>query len=780
MGVSGLWTLLEGHDCHFTVPAEDVPAHLEGKRIAIDLAHWYFNAVGQKELGHVSRAPYVKLTFERCHFVARDAQSMLTRTTLPWLLSGQRLVTLLRFGVKPVAVIDGVAPKEKRELLQQRALARDGASFQGTLRARGGLKRSDTCTSLLDQWALGCPTFQAHGEGEACCAHLEVEGIVDGVCTTDADAFLFGARRVYKRLHLDVRKIQSCVVEGADTSIACSKGFDREAMIVAAVLMGGDYNRSGVSSMGGKKSSSFIGTLQERMKLTKRTDVTLTDFCWETLDQERDDDKAIQRLIHRMRGAPGLRERCEKAAQLYLHQESPLKDPKRTKKDMEWTSMNLPDLQETLERYLGWHKETVLRKIFPLLLEHSLCRDTLDFGTALHVPFKACAVVKEAGRRTENARGWRYLLKWQCIVDNDEELRDCLLEILKTSEPDRRSIRKSLVEREAPELLEPVKQHRTKGRVGWKAAVMNSRKITDFFNVVPTRPQSSDGDLATPASKEEDDRQGDCVASVASRCGHASIISVSSTEENDTSCQAGDSQIVLLDGSPSRKRAAKILDRNNQHGIVGTPRKKSTPRQVASCPVDKEKPVNGINPTADQVRRACAADRITARKLMPDLVRVDMTRSPSESELAGLIGGPQVAARDDSIALTAQDVAGCPVAPTASYAEKDISVPSDKSNEKPSKTGGTLSPGLDTNPIPPLDPVVPVHAHLATNHNEPQGNDKLHSACSDGEEGDCDAVCYMQNPVDVDEEEQLIRRENEEFLAGLPPNYGSDDDLDYF
>eukprot|EP00958_Prasinococcus_capsulatus_P013746 scaffold1420_cov188-Prasinococcus_capsulatus_cf.AAC.1 len=60
--------------------------------------------------------------------------------------------------------------------------------------------------------------------------------------------------------------------------------------------------------MGGKKSSSFIGTLQERMKLTKRTDVTLTDFCWETLDQERDDDKAIQRLIHRMRGAPGLRE----------------------------------------------------------------------------------------------------------------------------------------------------------------------------------------------------------------------------------------------------------------------------------------------------------------------------------------------------------------------------------------------------------------------------------------------------------------------------------------
>jgi hypothetical protein len=46
------------------------------------------------------------------------------------------------------------------------------------------------------------PTVQACGEGEATAAALDAAGLADGCVTLDADALLFGARRVYKELSL--------------------------------------------------------------------------------------------------------------------------------------------------------------------------------------------------------------------------------------------------------------------------------------------------------------------------------------------------------------------------------------------------------------------------------------------------------------------------------------------------------------------------------------------------------------------------------------------------
>ena len=45
---------------------------------------------------------------------------------------------------------------------------------------------------------FGLPYIIAPMEAEAQCAWLNANGLVDGVVTDDNDAFLFGARRVYR------------------------------------------------------------------------------------------------------------------------------------------------------------------------------------------------------------------------------------------------------------------------------------------------------------------------------------------------------------------------------------------------------------------------------------------------------------------------------------------------------------------------------------------------------------------------------------------------------
>lgn len=54
---------------------------------------------------------------------------------------------------------------------------------------------------------LGVPWVQAAGEAEAMCAYLNVHGYVDGCITNDGDAFLYGARTVYRNFTMNSKVI---------------------------------------------------------------------------------------------------------------------------------------------------------------------------------------------------------------------------------------------------------------------------------------------------------------------------------------------------------------------------------------------------------------------------------------------------------------------------------------------------------------------------------------------------------------------------------------------
>lgn len=185
MGISSLWKLLaeEGilRKLVGSSPEEhsSLLAELDGKVIAIDLSAWIMQADQQMALSpHFSRT-------ERCMKVALE-----------------RSIQWLRHGCLPVIVVEGTPPAEKQATIQARFAARNG--FEGGGRGSASfLALGRAVGVLLSQ--LGLPVFYAPGEAEAVCVALERAGAVHACASFDSDTLVYGARRVYHTLKLNVR-----------------------------------------------------------------------------------------------------------------------------------------------------------------------------------------------------------------------------------------------------------------------------------------------------------------------------------------------------------------------------------------------------------------------------------------------------------------------------------------------------------------------------------------------------------------------------------------------
>lgn len=92
---------------------------------------------------------------------------------------------------------------------------------------------------------FGIPYLEAPTEAEAQCAFLNMEKVVDGVITEDSDAFLFGAKTVYRRLFSEGRFAEAYEAEHIEGRL----GLNRELLIRLAYLLGSDYT-SGIRGVG--------------------------------------------------------------------------------------------------------------------------------------------------------------------------------------------------------------------------------------------------------------------------------------------------------------------------------------------------------------------------------------------------------------------------------------------------------------------------------------------------------------------------------------------------
>ncbi|KAG7239220.1 hypothetical protein INR49_029973, partial [Caranx melampygus] len=237
MGVQDLWSILE------TV-RESVPLYsLSGKTLAVDLSLWVCEA--------------------------QHVQAMMGRVTKPHL----RVSSLTLMGVKLVFVMEGEAPKLKAETMTKRTEARLGgfkkaSACKSTNTSRGRFKAVlRECAEMLDY--LGVPWVTAAGEAEAMCAYLDSQGLVDGCITNDGDAFLYGARTVYRNFNMNSKDPQ---VDCYQTSqVQTELHLSRENLVGLAILLGCDYIPKGVTGVGKEQALKLIQTLKGQTLLQRFT-----------------------------------------------------------------------------------------------------------------------------------------------------------------------------------------------------------------------------------------------------------------------------------------------------------------------------------------------------------------------------------------------------------------------------------------------------------------------------------------------------------------------------
>ena len=183
-----------------------------------------------------------------------------------------RTTSLLQQGVLPVWVFDGKPPDRKAGTIRQRIAAKEKAEsqYQEAL-AAGDLetaRRKAAQTSRLTRpmveelvqllSAMGVPTVQAPGEGEAQAAVMSAKGIVWASASEDYDTLLFGAPRLVRGLAARGRGGTSPGAQFIDRSeLLANLGIDGEELIALGIIVGTDFN-DGARGYGPKKALKVV------------------------------------------------------------------------------------------------------------------------------------------------------------------------------------------------------------------------------------------------------------------------------------------------------------------------------------------------------------------------------------------------------------------------------------------------------------------------------------------------------------------------------------------
>ncbi|XP_023930019.1 flap endonuclease GEN homolog 1 [Lingula anatina] len=332
MGVTHLWTILDPVKEHKPL------ADLRGQILAVDLSMWVCETQGVKQMQGTVTRPYLRnLFFRTCH--------------------------LLQLGVLPVFVVEGEPPELKWDTMLHRQQSRFGGSVsRGRGRSRGEGKVSKgrkpgrshfkawlrECCELLK--CLGVPFVQSEGEAEAMCALLNKEGLVDGCLTDDGDAFLYGAKTVYRNFTMNSKDPH--VEMFTSVSIESQLGLNREGLVGLALLLGCDYLPKGIPGVGKEMAIKLMHTLGSCNVLNRFRQ-------WQHCSQMHLDamEIPVYKKSQQLKDFPN-----EKVISEFLN----TRDRVPTVK-FDWKRPQIQTLQSFTLQRLEWSTEYTLDKVLPLV-----------------------------------------------------------------------------------------------------------------------------------------------------------------------------------------------------------------------------------------------------------------------------------------------------------------------------------------------------------------------------------------------------------------------------
>ncbi len=148
---------------------------------------------------------------------------------------------LCGLGTEPVFVMDGTTPRLKEETMRRREA--DGRGFRIDTEMKDEMVRSLAL--------LGVPFVHAPEEAEAQAAHMTSRECW-AVVSNDYDALLFGATRMIRSVSR--RKTEVCI----SNPVLDGAAADRRLLIALGVLIGTDYNPSGIRGIGPKRALDLL------------------------------------------------------------------------------------------------------------------------------------------------------------------------------------------------------------------------------------------------------------------------------------------------------------------------------------------------------------------------------------------------------------------------------------------------------------------------------------------------------------------------------------------
>ncbi|KAG9142433.1 hypothetical protein Leryth_018212 [Lithospermum erythrorhizon] len=243
MGVKNLWEILES--CKKTLPLH----HLQNKRVCIDLSCWIVQLQNaNKAFGTNVEKNYLRGLFHR--FRALIALNCSLIIVVDGSIPGIKLSTYRRRLNQSTEVLQDITDLDKVKSVRRNT----GSEFSRMIKEAKHLAVS-----------LGIPCLDGIEEAEAQCALLNSEFLCDGCFTSDSDAFLFGARTVYRDICLEKGGYIVCY-EMDD--IERELGFGRNSLIALALLLGSDYS-PGVHGVGPESACQMIKSVGDRAVLQR-------------------------------------------------------------------------------------------------------------------------------------------------------------------------------------------------------------------------------------------------------------------------------------------------------------------------------------------------------------------------------------------------------------------------------------------------------------------------------------------------------------------------------